>query len=268
MPRPGRARPTTARWKPTTPTKPVKVPRSGRKPPTRSTTTATRSGGADGDDEANEIGLGAAGEADEVDDGDEIWSEAAGAGDAQEVLAEPAEPHEEDGAIDRAGLAPAGNEGGELAKGCFLVLVDGVTDPQNLGAILRSAECAGATGVVIPRHRSAHVTPAVTKAAAGAIEHLPMALVAGIPSALQDLGRLGVTTIGLDERGGTDFFDVEIGDRPVALVLGAEGAGLGPLARRRCEVLAKIPLSGEIPSLNVSAAAAVACFEVARQRRR
>jgi tRNA G18 (ribose-2'-O)-methylase SpoU len=179
---------------------------------------------------------------------------------------------------DEAGVAPAGGRGQDpdlhgddeavSTKGCFLVLLDGVTDPQNLGAILRSAECAGATGVVIPRHRSAHVTPAVTKAAAGAIEHLPMALVAGIPSALQDLGRLGVTTVGLDERGEADFFDVVMGDRPVALVLGAEGAGLGPLARRRCEVLAKIPLSGEIPSLNVSAAAAVACFEVARQRRR
>ncbi len=170
-----------------------------------------------------------------------------------------------------AATEPSGTGGapaaGESEKGCFLVLVDGVTDPHNLGAILRSAECAGATGVVIPRHRAAHVTPAVTKAAAGAIEHLPMALVAGIPSALQDLSRLGVTTVGLDERGEADFFDVVMGDRPIALVLGAEGAGLGPLARRRCDVLAKIPLTGAIPSLNVSAAAAVACFEVARQRR-
>ncbi|MGD0592924.1 MAG: RNA methyltransferase [Acidimicrobiales bacterium] len=148
----------------------------------------------------------------------------------------------------------------------FLVLLEGVTDPQNLGAILRSAECAGVTGVAVPRHRSVHVTPAVTKAAAGAIEYLQMALVPGMPSALQDLEHLGVMTVGLDERGTTSLYDLDLGDRPVALVLGSEGAGLSPLSRRRCEVLCRIPVDGEIPSLNVSAAAAVACFEVARQR--
>jgi tRNA G18 (ribose-2'-O)-methylase SpoU len=150
----------------------------------------------------------------------------------------------------------------------FLVLLEGVTDPQNLGAILRSAECAGVTGVAVPRHRSVHVTPAVTKAAAGAIEHLQMALLPGMPSALQDLERLGVMTVGLDERGTTSLYDLDVGDRPVALVLGSEGSGLSPLSRRRCEVLCRIPLGGAIPSLNVSAAAAVACFEVARQRKR
>jgi len=148
----------------------------------------------------------------------------------------------------------------------FLVLLEGCTDPQNLGAILRSAECAGATGVAVPRHRSVHVTPAVTKAAAGAIEHLQMALVSGMPSALQALGRLGVMTVGLDERGTSSLYDLDLGRLPVALVLGSEGTGLSPLARRRCDVLCRIPVGGEIPSLNVSAAAAVACFEVARQR--
>ncbi len=152
------------------------------------------------------------------------------------------------------------------AEGAFLVLLEGVTDPQNLGAILRSAECAGVTGVAVPRHRSVHVTPAVTKAAAGAIEHLPMALVAGMPSALQELGRLGVMTVGLDERSTASLYDLDLASRPVALVLGSEGSGLSPLSRRRCDVLCKIPVGGEIPSLNVSAAAAVACFEVARQR--
>ncbi len=154
------------------------------------------------------------------------------------------------------------------AEGAFLVLLEGVTDPQNLGAILRSAECAGVTGVAVPRHRSVHVTPAVTKAAAGAIEHLQMALVAGMPSALQELGRLGVMTVGLDERGTASLYDLDLASRPVALVLGSEGSGLSPLSRRRCDVLCKIPVGGEIPSLNVSAAAAVACFEVARQRGR
>jgi tRNA G18 (ribose-2'-O)-methylase SpoU len=165
-----------------------------------------------------------------------------------------------------AGVPSKSPASGETPLKAFLVLLEGVTDPQNLGAILRSAECAGATGVAVPRHRSVHVTPAVTKAAAGAIEHLQMALVSGIPSALQALERLGVMTVGLDERGTRSLYDLDLGDRPVALVLGSEGTGLSPLARRRCDVLCRIPVGGEIPSLNVSAAAAVACFEVARQR--
>lgn len=148
----------------------------------------------------------------------------------------------------------------------FIVVIDGVTDPQNLGAILRSAECAGATGAAIPRHRSAHVTPAVTKAAAGAVEHLSLALVSGVPSALQELDELGVLTIGLDESAETSLFELSLAERPVAVVLGAEGRGLAALSRRRCSVLARLPIGGSIASLNVSAATAVACFEVARQR--
>jgi predicted rRNA methylase len=148
----------------------------------------------------------------------------------------------------------------------FLVVVDGVTDPQNLGALLRSAECAGVTGVVLPRHRSAHVTPTVTKVAAGAVEHVSVAVVPGVPGALQELERLGVWTVGLDERGSEPVFNLPLGDRPIALVIGAEGRGLAPLSRQRCDVLARIPLHGSIDSLNVSAAGAVAMFEVARQR--
>jgi 23S rRNA (guanosine2251-2'-O)-methyltransferase len=148
----------------------------------------------------------------------------------------------------------------------FLIAVDGITDPQNLGAVLRTAECSGATGVVLPRHRSAHVTPTVTKAAAGAVEHLPMALVGGMPSALTRLKELGVWTVGLDGAGDTPVFGLRVATEPVALVLGAEGRGLSRLVRERCDVLAAIPLRGAIDSLNVSAAAAVACYEVARQR--
>ena len=148
----------------------------------------------------------------------------------------------------------------------FLVIVDGVTDPQNLGALLRSAECAGVTGVVLPRHRSAHVTPTVAKVAAGAAEYVKIAVVPGVPGALQELERLGVWTVGLDERGPVPVFDLPLGDRPIALVLGAEGKGLAPLSRQRCDVLAQIPLHGSLDSLNVSAAGAVAMFEVARQR--
>jgi 23S rRNA (guanosine2251-2'-O)-methyltransferase len=151
-------------------------------------------------------------------------------------------------------------------EGAFLVVLDGGTDPQNLGAVIRSAECAGASGIVLPRHRAAHVTPAVTKAAAGAVEYIRFALVAGVPSALQQLGELAVTTVGLDERAEKSIFDLELGSGPIALVLGAEGTGIAQLARRRCDVLAHVPLTGKIPSLNVAAAGAVACFEVARQR--
>jgi 23S rRNA (guanosine2251-2'-O)-methyltransferase len=120
----------------------------------------------------------------------------------------------------------------------FLIAVDGVTDPQNLGAVLRTAECAGATGVVLPRHRAAHVTPTVTKAAAGAVEHLPMALVGGLPAALARLKELGVWTVGLDGAGDASVFDLAVATEPLALVLGAEGKGLSRLVRERCDVLA------------------------------
>ena len=148
----------------------------------------------------------------------------------------------------------------------FLVVVDGVTDPQNLGSILRIAECAGVTGVVLPRHRATRITPSVTKAAAGAIEHLPMAQVAGIPSALQRLRELDVWTVGLDMVADQTVFDLRVATDPVALVLGAEGTGLSRLSRERCDVVARIPLEGSLGSLNVAAAAAIACYEVVRRR--
>jgi 23S rRNA (guanosine2251-2'-O)-methyltransferase len=150
----------------------------------------------------------------------------------------------------------------------FLLILDGITDPHNVGALLRSAECAGVTGVVFPRHRSAHLSPTVTKTAAGAIEHLPMALVAGIPTTLQRLSALGVWTVGLAEDAEQSLYELSLGDQPVALVLGSEDTGLSPLAKKRCDVLASIPQHGVLPSLNVSVAGAVACFDVARQRQR
>jgi 23S rRNA (guanosine2251-2'-O)-methyltransferase len=158
----------------------------------------------------------------------------------------------------------------------LLVVFDGVTDPHNLGSLLRSAECAGVTGVVVPRHRAVHVSPTVTKVAAGAVEHLPMAIVPGVPNALQQMTRAGVTTIGLDadaalslfalanhHRGGGGGIDVT---GPLALVIGAEGKGLALLTRKRCDVLVSIPQHGTIESLNVAAAGAVAFFELARAR--
>lgn len=148
----------------------------------------------------------------------------------------------------------------------FLLVVDGVTDPQNLGSILRVAECAGVTGVVLPRHRAARITASVTKSAAGAVEHLPMAQVAGIPSALQRLSELKVWTVGLDMVADSTVFDLRVATDPVALVVGAEGSGISRLARERCDVVARIPLAGSLGSLNVATAAAVACYEVVRRR--
>ncbi len=150
----------------------------------------------------------------------------------------------------------------------FLIAVDGVTDPGNLGALLRSAECAGANGIVLPRHRAVHVTPTVTKAAAGAVEHLPFAIVGGLPTALQQLSKHGVWVVGLDGGGSTGLWDLPAADGPIVLVLGAEGAGLSRLVRQRCDEIASIPLAGSLGSLNVAAAAALACFEVARARAR
>lgn len=149
----------------------------------------------------------------------------------------------------------------------FLLLLDRVTDPGNLGAILRTAECAGVSGVVLPRHRAAHITPTVAKAAAGAIEHLPLTAVAGLPAAMTRLREAGVWIVGLDAGGDRSIHDLPVAAEPVALVLGAEGPGLSRLVRERCDTVASIPLAGVLDSLNVSAAAAVACYEVARHRR-
>jgi 23S rRNA (guanosine2251-2'-O)-methyltransferase len=150
----------------------------------------------------------------------------------------------------------------------FLLALDGVTDPQNLGGLLRTAEGAGVTGAVLPRHRAVHVTPAVTKAAAGAVEHVPLALVGGLPAALSRVRASGVWVVGLDPGAGESLYDLGVADEAVMVVLGAEGRGLSRLVRERCDVLVGIPLRGRIPSLNVAAAGALALFEVSRRRSR
>jgi len=148
----------------------------------------------------------------------------------------------------------------------FLLVLDSVTDPGNLGTLLRTAECAGVSGVVLPKHRAARISPSVTKAAAGAVEHLPMVQVSGIPSALEQLKKLGVWTVGLDVAADTLLYDLAVAAEPVALVLGAEGKGLSKLVRERCDLTVTVPLAGSLGSLNVAAAGALACFEVARSR--
>jgi 23S rRNA (guanosine2251-2'-O)-methyltransferase len=147
----------------------------------------------------------------------------------------------------------------------FLLVIEAVSDPQNVGALLRTAAAAGATGVVLGRHRGALLTPSAVKAAAGAVELLPLCVVAGIPAALARARERGVWVVGL-EPGGEPVWQLAVADQPVALVVGAEGPGLSRLARQRCDVLAGIPMPGQVDSLNVGAAAAVALFAVAWAR--
>ena len=150
----------------------------------------------------------------------------------------------------------------------FLVAVDGVTDPGNLGAILRCCDGAGVDGVVLPRHRSVHVTPTTAKASVGACEHVPMALVGGLPTALAKMRELGIWVVGLDDASDKSLFDLgDLATEGICLVLGAEGAGLSRLVRERCDLIVSIPMRGRLSSLNVSTAAALATYEVARHRR-
>jgi 23S rRNA (guanosine2251-2'-O)-methyltransferase len=149
----------------------------------------------------------------------------------------------------------------------FIVAVDGVTDPTGLGLVIRAAEAAGVTGMVLPRHRAVHITPTVTKAAAGAIEHVPMALVGGIPTALGQLRSAGVWILGLDPTAERPVFASTVDAAgPVALVIGAEQRGLARLTRQRCDELAGLPNLGELGSVDAATAATVACFDIARRR--
>lgn len=149
----------------------------------------------------------------------------------------------------------------------FVLLLDGIEDPHNLGAIIRTAEGAGADGIIIPERRSAGVTGTVVKASAGASEYLPIARVTNASRVLEDLKSRNLWTVGLDERG-SQFYDQIDYKMDCALVLGAEGHGLHEQIRKKCDFLVKIPMLGKVPSLNVSVAAAVVMYEVARQRRK
>lgn len=150
----------------------------------------------------------------------------------------------------------------------FIVAIDGVTDPGNLGAILRSCDGAGVTGVILPKHRAVHITPSAAKSAAGAAEYVPMALVSGLPTALRQLKEAGVWIVGLHDSADKSVFEFgSLATEPICLVLGAEGPGLSRLVRERCDMLLSIPMLGALSSLNVSAAAALATYEVVRARR-
>jgi 23S rRNA (guanosine2251-2'-O)-methyltransferase len=151
------------------------------------------------------------------------------------------------------------------AEDAFLVALDEVTDPQNLGAVCRTAECAGATGVVIPERRSAEVTPAVCKASAGAVEHLPVARVRNLADFLQAAKDAGAWAYGAAAGARTPYRAPDYRGK-VVLVLGAEGRGLRPRVAFRCDDLVALPLRGRLDSLNVSAAAAVLLYEILQQR--
>ena len=152
-------------------------------------------------------------------------------------------------------------------KPTFLVAVDGVTDPGNLGALIRCCDGAGVDGVILPRHRAVHVTPTVAKSAAGAIEYVPMALVGGLPTAIKQMRDAGIWVVGLDDAADRSLFELgDLANDSVCIVLGAEGAGLSRLVRERCDMVVSIPMFGRLSSLNVSVAGALAVYEVARRR--
>jgi 23S rRNA (guanosine2251-2'-O)-methyltransferase len=153
-------------------------------------------------------------------------------------------------------------------KAPFLVAVDGVTDPGNLGALLRCCDGAGVDGVILPRHRSVHITPTVAKTSVGAIEYVPMAVVGGLPTTLARMRELGIWVVGLDDAADKSLFELgDLATEGICLVMGAEGTGLSRLVRERCDLIVSIPMKGRLSSLNVSVAASLATYEVARHRR-
>ena len=147
----------------------------------------------------------------------------------------------------------------------LVVVCDEISDPHNLGAIIRTAECAGAHGVIIPKRRSAGLTAVVAKTSAGAVSHLPVARVPNIPSLLKDLQKRGLWIFGTAAGGTTALYDADLRS-PAAIVIGSEGDGMGRLVREGCDFLVSIPMKGRISSLNASAAAAILLYEALRQR--
>ena len=153
----------------------------------------------------------------------------------------------------------------ERGEDPFVVVCDEIADPHNLGAVIRTAECAGAHGVVIPKRRSAGLTAVVDKASAGAAEHMRIARVPNIPNAVKELKKAGLWVYGADAAGSASLWDTSM-TGPVCLIIGSEGFGMSRLVRESCDFLVNIPMRGKVTSLNASAAAAVMIYEVLRQR--
>ena len=147
----------------------------------------------------------------------------------------------------------------------LIVVCDEISDPHNLGAIIRTAECAGAHGVIIPKRRSAGVTSVVAKTSAGAVSYMPVARVPNIPALLKDLQKRGVWVFGTAAEGTTTLYNADL-KGSAAIVIGSEGDGMSRLVRENCDFLVSIPMKGQISSLNASAAAAILLYEAVRQR--
>ena len=147
----------------------------------------------------------------------------------------------------------------------LIVVCDELSDPHNLGAVIRTAECAGAHGVIIPKRRSAGLTAVVAKTSAGAVSHLPVARVANLPSLLKQLKKEGIWVFGADAAGTVPLYEADL-KGPAAIVIGSEGSGMSRLVAETCDVLVRIPMKGKLNSLNASAAAAILLYEAVRQR--
>lgn len=154
----------------------------------------------------------------------------------------------------------------EKGEAPLLVVCDEISDPHNLGAILRTAECAGAHGVIIPKRRSAGLTAVVAKTSAGAVSYMPVARVPNMAALLKDLKKQGVWVFGTAAEGATTLYDADL-KGPAAIVIGSEGDGMSRLVTENCDFLVSIPMKGQISSLNASAAAAILLYEAVRQRR-
>ena len=147
----------------------------------------------------------------------------------------------------------------------LLVICDELSDPHNLGAVIRTAECAGAHGVIIPKRRSAGLTAIVGKTSAGAVSYMPVARVSNLPATLEELKKKGIWVYGTAAEGATSLYEADL-KGPAAIVIGSEGSGMGRLVREKCDFLVSIPMKGHISSLNASAAAAILLYEAVRRR--
>jgi len=147
----------------------------------------------------------------------------------------------------------------------FIVILDEISDAQNLGSVLRTADCVGAHGVIIPKRRAVGLTPAVSKASAGAIEYVPVARVTNISQTIEYLKKKNIWVVGTDAIGEKAYFDSDLRG-PIALVIGSEGEGMGKLVREKCDFIVNIPMKGKISSLNAAVAGAIIMYEVLKQR--
>ncbi|BFH16994.1 23S rRNA (guanosine(2251)-2'-O)-methyltransferase RlmB [Paenibacillus melissococcoides] len=149
----------------------------------------------------------------------------------------------------------------------FLLILDEIEDPHNLGSILRTADCTGAHGVIIPKRRSVGLTATVSKTSAGAVEYVPVARVTNLAQTMEQLKERGIWLVGTDVSATQDLYETDLFTMPLALVIGNESKGMGRLVKQTCDALLKLPMAGQINSLNASVAAGIFMYEVVRRRR-